>query len=304
MLVEVCGGDGPLPFVELVVHEHVHSDRGQLREQPLYAASGLPHELEAALACLQQRLAGGHAVCRRLHHSGGDLLLERCDAHHEELGQVAAEDGEELDPLQERVRPVPRLFQHPGLERQHAELAVDEQAGVLQVRTGGRAFIRRDHLRRSGLHVGHASPPSVSAGRQAIRPARGRAACGAGHEYATSLVGQGHKYMCAGACRGACPGVNGEAPRTCVGKHARSCDGIRVRRAGEGPYPARATPIGCAARRAPARRGSAGSRAGRRRCDGRSRALPPRRARRRPSHAGRRAGDCPNGGRVACGSRR
>ena len=43
---------------------------------------------------------------------------------HEELVEVAAEDREELQPLEQRNRPVARLFEHAQVELQPAEFAV------------------------------------------------------------------------------------------------------------------------------------------------------------------------------------
>jgi len=58
--------------------------------------------------------------------SGGDLLLESRHAHLEELVEVAREDGQEADALQERVVGVLRLVEDTLVEVQPGELATDE----------------------------------------------------------------------------------------------------------------------------------------------------------------------------------
>ena len=48
--------------------------------------------------------------------AGLHLLLQAADADHEELVEVGAEDGQELEPLQQRHLRVLRLFQHAAIE--------------------------------------------------------------------------------------------------------------------------------------------------------------------------------------------
>ncbi len=55
-----------------------------------------------------------------------DLLLQAGDADLEELVQVAADDAQEPQPLEQRHRRVLGLRQHAPVELEQAELAVEE----------------------------------------------------------------------------------------------------------------------------------------------------------------------------------
>ena len=73
------------------------------------------------------------AVDRHLLDAGAELLQDGGDAHHEELVEVGAGDGEELDALEQRMRRVLRLRQHALVERQPAQLAIDVQRRAAEV---------------------------------------------------------------------------------------------------------------------------------------------------------------------------
>jgi hypothetical protein len=78
-------------------------------------------------------------------HLGAHEALKAGDAHHEELVEVVGGDGEEAQLLEQRMVRVRRLLQHPAIEAQPRQLAVDEALGALpQVAAGGVA-------RRQGL---------------------------------------------------------------------------------------------------------------------------------------------------------
>ena len=85
----------------------------------------LPHRFELLLGVV--------AVRRDVFDLLANLLQRRRDANHEELVEVGRGDGEELDPLEQRMRLVPRLCEHPLVELQPAELAIDVERRVLQV---------------------------------------------------------------------------------------------------------------------------------------------------------------------------
>ena len=85
------------------------------------------------------------------------LLHERqvgqaADAHHEELLQVAPEDGDEVQALQQGDRLVGALLEHALVEGEPGKLA------VLQV-WRGIARCGNDLVRRGGIAVRHAEPP-------------------------------------------------------------------------------------------------------------------------------------------------
>ena len=58
--------------------------------------------------------------------SGGDLVLQRPDAHLEELVEVGRHDRAELGPLEQRDPRLGREFEHPVVEREPAQLTVEE----------------------------------------------------------------------------------------------------------------------------------------------------------------------------------
>ena len=60
------------------------------------------------------------------------LQLQSPDPLHEELVEVAAEDGDELEPLEERNGRILRLGQNPGVELEPRELAIEEGRCLLR----------------------------------------------------------------------------------------------------------------------------------------------------------------------------
>ncbi len=68
----------------------------------------------------------------RLLDPGTDLLLESADAFHEEFVEIRPGNGGKLDPLQQRHPLVQGLVQHPLVEFQPGQLAVQEQGRVIE----------------------------------------------------------------------------------------------------------------------------------------------------------------------------
>ncbi len=85
-----------------------------------------------------QGLVRLQAVGARLLPGEGNLLLEASDTNLEELVQVAGEDQQKFQALQQRVGLVQCLFQHADVELQLRQLAVDVQAAVIQAGNGNR----------------------------------------------------------------------------------------------------------------------------------------------------------------------
>ncbi len=73
-----------------------------------------------------------HAIGTRLAHAFFNLPLQPGHAHHEELVNVGADEGQEHQPLQHRIAAVLRFFQHPPLEVHQAQLAVDVERGIVE----------------------------------------------------------------------------------------------------------------------------------------------------------------------------
>ena len=59
-----------------------------------------------------------------------DQLPQTGDPHHEKFIQVAAENCNELQPLQQRIGGSPRLVQHPGVEIEPAQFAAEKESGI------------------------------------------------------------------------------------------------------------------------------------------------------------------------------
>ncbi|MNY35280.1 hypothetical protein D3C86_1696790 [compost metagenome] len=83
----------------------------------------------------------------------GDLLLQAGDADLEELVEVAGENQQELQALEQRGGLVERLLQDTDIELQLRQLAVDVQAAVVQPRYRGRRL--DDVLHGLDLRLGH-----------------------------------------------------------------------------------------------------------------------------------------------------
>ena len=109
----------------------------------------LPDQVAHGLGDGVELRLGRHAVGGALDDAGGHLALEPGHPHLVELVEVAAEDAEELEPLEERSAGVERLVQHPAVELQPGELAVDVERRIPQIQRGRR--------RRGELEVGHAA---------------------------------------------------------------------------------------------------------------------------------------------------
>ena len=81
----------------------------------------------------RQRLGGAQVVGAGLHRAVIHLLHEAAHPHLEELVQVRARDAQEAQAFEQRGVRVARLLQHPAVEGQQADLAVDVEVGVFEV---------------------------------------------------------------------------------------------------------------------------------------------------------------------------
>ena len=110
----------------------------------------LLHQVAHYRQAFAQLLLRAATVHRQFPHPRPDLLLEAADALHEELVQIGADDGQEFHPLQQGNALVLSLVQHPPVERQPGQLAV-------QIPFGGFGIDRRRWgLFRRGDDHGHA----------------------------------------------------------------------------------------------------------------------------------------------------
>ncbi len=131
---------------ELIVTEQSDPLALQLGEYRFVPAVVLPgHQFLGPPGDLLQLRDGpqpvGRVVLRGAVAEG--LLAQAGHADHEELVQVRAEDREELDPLEQRVGRVLRFFEHPLVEFQPGQFAVDEMFGQKAVFNHAGVFLYR-----------------------------------------------------------------------------------------------------------------------------------------------------------------
>ena len=107
---------------------------GEVVEQ---AAVLVLHHAAHHLGDQPKLLFRGESVGGPLAVPGVHLAAETRHPHLEEFVEVAREDGQELEPLQQRRAGVLRLVQHAAVELQPRQLAVEVQPGVVEVRQGG-----------------------------------------------------------------------------------------------------------------------------------------------------------------------
>jgi hypothetical protein len=74
-----------------------------------------------------QRGLGRQTVRRGGRDAGRDLSPQPGHANHVELVEVRAEDREKLEPLEQRISIIERLVEHPGVELEPTQLAIEEQ---------------------------------------------------------------------------------------------------------------------------------------------------------------------------------
>ena len=99
-----------------------------------------------------QLILGCHAVGGTLDDPRGDLLFEARDTDLEELIEVAAEDREELEALEQRRSAVECLMQHATVELEPGELAIQVERRVSEVDRDDRGFGLEEvgHVRNVG----------------------------------------------------------------------------------------------------------------------------------------------------------
>ena len=96
----------------------------------------LVHESLDGVECFRR----AHAIRADIARLAFDLLLDAGDANLEKLVEIRAEDGEEFDPLDQRLRRVLRFFQNAPVELEPAQLAIDE------IRRIGKIAFRLDRI--------------------------------------------------------------------------------------------------------------------------------------------------------------
>ena len=177
LAVEGLGQVVAVVVVERGPVRHPHPGLGQGRHHRVDEDGRLPvHELGDALTDGPQGLAGAQAVGRPGAQARVDLILEPGHPHLEELVESLGEDGQELDPLEQRGALVVGEVEQPGPEFEPGQLPVREALGAAghhgvlprhggrgRRRLAGRGPGRRDRggaaRRFGGLHRASRLPP-------------------------------------------------------------------------------------------------------------------------------------------------
>jgi hypothetical protein len=97
-----------------------------------------------------KELGGTQAIGPHVARFAFDLLLDPGDANLEKFVEISAEDGEELHPLDQRLRRVLRFLENAPIEFEPTQLAIDEifRRGKARMLTVLRRVRERDNFRR------------------------------------------------------------------------------------------------------------------------------------------------------------
>ena len=101
----------------------------QLQIRPAQFLGQILDEREAGRDLLLRRAA----VDRQIMHAGADLLLQAADPLHEELVEIGVDDRQELDALEQPVARVLGLVQHPPIEGEPSQLAIEVERRAREV---------------------------------------------------------------------------------------------------------------------------------------------------------------------------
>ena len=114
--------------------EKVNAGRGEERPQFAFPAAGdVDQHPFRARSRGGQLFAEGQPVRRDRRQSRALLPRERRHTDHEELVEIVRGNRQELDALQQRMAVGPRLIEHPLVERQPTQLAIDVEPWIAQV---------------------------------------------------------------------------------------------------------------------------------------------------------------------------
>ena len=124
---EIVADPGALLLAPLAAAQEAHALLSERRQQLVVEDGVLPrHQLVCLLRDFLEDLLLGHPVRPE---SGGaelDLRLQAGHADFEELVEVAADDAQEPEPFQQRRRGILRLGQHPPVEFEQPQFAIEK----------------------------------------------------------------------------------------------------------------------------------------------------------------------------------
>jgi hypothetical protein len=124
--IEVFIRHKTLPLGEGAVIQDLDAGFFERREQVIaQQLARLGHQLQGHFADFGQHPRRRGAIHRQLDYPRIHLFADAGYTHHEEFVQVRAEDGQELDPFQERVALILGFFQDAPVKLQQAQFTVN-----------------------------------------------------------------------------------------------------------------------------------------------------------------------------------
>ncbi len=140
LFAEIVGGPRLVLFVQALEIVQVDAVLDQGGEEFVVPELVLvPDHFEDIFPDGVESLARAHAVGTGIVGLVFDLLFEARHAHFKKFVQVGGHNAQEADAFQQGLTRVLRFFQHPAVEGQPAQLAVDEEPGIGKIgcRHGG-----------------------------------------------------------------------------------------------------------------------------------------------------------------------
>ena len=137
---EVILDPGPLGLGDVAAIDQDDADLGQDAAQVAPDRLLVGGELRDGLVDEDELLGGRQAVGAALGDALAHLRLDAGDADHEELIKVIGGNRQESDPLQRRMARIDRFLQHPAIEMQPGQFAVDEAFRACCDRRAGFGF--------------------------------------------------------------------------------------------------------------------------------------------------------------------
>ncbi len=129
LVQEVAVEPGLVRASQLAGIDHRHARLAQQLAQRAPMGLLVAHQFAAAPGDGGKLLGGGQAIGAGDGNTGPDLPAQAGHPHHIEFVQVIGRDGEEPQPLEQRMVGVACFVQHALIEGKPGQLAIDEAVG-------------------------------------------------------------------------------------------------------------------------------------------------------------------------------
>jgi len=131
LIDEVGVEPAPLGLGEFVRIQHGNAGLAQivLKRRPDILLMG--HQDRGAVADRHELFGRGHAVVAEQARAGLQHVDQAGDPDHVEFVEVGGGYRQKANPLQQRMPLVGRLLEHPRVERQPGQFAIDEASGTV-----------------------------------------------------------------------------------------------------------------------------------------------------------------------------